>query len=95
MLVALSEKMPDDPREISACFKTGVPTFIRMNILELARLIKDAKNNVAELVENNVMTEKMNLDVTESTCMNIKIFLFGGFFCFHLLYLSVCYYSFR
>ncbi|CAG8492553.1 1495_t:CDS:10 [Funneliformis caledonium] len=44
MLMTLSEKMPDDPKEISSCFKTGVPSFVRMNILELARLIKDARN---------------------------------------------------
>ncbi|CAI2166362.1 3766_t:CDS:10 [Funneliformis geosporum] len=46
MLMALSEKMPDDPKEISACFKMGVPSIVRMNILELARLIKDSRNNL-------------------------------------------------
>jgi hypothetical protein len=73
MLIALSEKMPDDPKEISACFKTGVPSLVRMNILDLSRLIRDTKSGATsvlsststKLVESNTVTESMDMDPTE------------------------------
>ncbi|CAB4490113.1 unnamed protein product [Rhizophagus irregularis] len=75
MLIAMSEKMPDDPKEISACFKTGVPSLVRMNILELSRLIKDTKSDAtmpstslvqSKSAENNTITEDMEVDSNES-----------------------------
>jgi hypothetical protein len=74
MLIALSEKMPDDSKEISACFKTGVPSLVRMNILELSRLIRDTKNDAtmpatslgqSKFAESNAITDNMEVDSNE------------------------------
>lgn len=95
MLIALSEKMPDDPKEISACFKTGVPSLIRMNILELSRLIKDTKNDAtmpstslvqSKSAENNTITEDMEVDSNESIGTNRNSMLLNNFACFSLHY---------
>lgn len=95
MLIAMSEKMPDDPKEISACFKTGVPSLVRMNILELSRLIKDTKSDAtmpstslvqSKSAENNTITEDMEVDSNESIGTNRNSMLLNNFVCFSLHY---------
>ncbi|CAJ0835996.1 13468_t:CDS:2 [Entrophospora sp. SA101] len=45
LLFALSERMPDEPRDLVACCRTVVPPIVRMNLIDLARLISDSKRS--------------------------------------------------
>ena len=88
ILIALSEKMPEDSKEISACFKAGVSSLVRMNILELSRLIRDTKNDAtmpinmfsSKSTENNTKTEDMDDD--ELIGINSIKYTIEVFFCF-------------
>nr|CAG8525790.1 2048_t:CDS:10 [Entrophospora candida] len=39
------KRMPDEPRDLVACCRTVVPPIVRMNLIDLARLISDSKRS--------------------------------------------------
>ncbi|KAF0521493.1 exosome complex exonuclease rrp6 [Gigaspora margarita] len=71
ILFTLSEKMPDDSKDITSLCRNIVPPLVRENTLELVSLITDAKNSVLNSTSNfdnkPVKTEREIRTVTSNS----------------------------